>query len=256
MKSVVFAVLLALPTLALAGHNVGPCKPWSNPGSNKNTEWPEVSVVKFQPNLVPRIAARDYDEIVSVRHGVIVGERTGRTYSDLRNMHEGDGNWCTGPVPLTPAAENEFGFVYCRADDQCVIDWFICHNISEVTREENPVQPGPTALVPPVYIEAPEATILVPGWTGPVGSPGPFPYQGTPTEAFTPAGYQVQYPPSYGGFTGVSGGGGFAYLPCPCDSCGWDDSNPTVPSPVPEPDTYAVIGLGLVAMLWYRRKVK
>ena len=208
-------VTLALGVFFASTSQAEICKPWSNPGANKNTQWPSISTAHYRPDLSQRVEDKAYDEIVVIKGGRIYGESSGRSYSNLRDMHYGNGKWCKGLVELPPITENEFGFVYCTPDNRCVIDWFICHNISQVDRDEQPTRPE--ALVPPVYAEQPS------------------PYsEGEYSEFASFSAFEY----SYSGFSsqmlgGGGGGGARTYEQI---------------TPIPEPATYLyiLVGLGVI----------
>lgn len=87
--------------------------------------------------------ARQYDDIAEIRRDTIQGVQS---YSDLRDMHFGEGRLCRLPSRALWAAQHvERGLVYCEVE-HCLIVPTVCRNVSRVTRTM-----APPAL-PPVEI--------------------------------------------------------------------------------------------------------
>jgi hypothetical protein len=91
--------------------------------------------------------AHQYDDIAEIRRDTITGTQT---YTDLRDMHFGEGRLCRLPSrALWSAQHTERGLVYCE-QEHCLIVPTVCRNVSRVTRTGVP-PPLPPAL-PPVEI--------------------------------------------------------------------------------------------------------
>lgn len=102
--------------------------------------------------LQARMLAHQYDDIAEIRRDTITGTQT---YSDLRDMHFGEGRLCRLPSrALWSAQHTELGLVYCE-QEHCLIVPTVCRNVSRVTRTGVP--PGVPPALPPVE---------VPGGTG------------------------------------------------------------------------------------------
>jgi hypothetical protein len=98
--------------------------------------------------LKARMLAHQYDDIAEIRRDTITGTQT---YTDLRDMHFGEGRLCRLPSrALWSAQHTERGLVYCE-QEHCLIVPTVCRNVSRVTRT------GVPPALPPVE---------VPGGTG------------------------------------------------------------------------------------------
>lgn len=98
--------------------------------------------------LKARMLAHQYDDIAEIRRDTITGTQT---YSDLRDMHFGEGRLCRLPSRALWSAQHvERGLVYCE-QEHCLIVPTVCRNVSRVTRTTTP------PVLPPVE---------VPGGTG------------------------------------------------------------------------------------------
>jgi hypothetical protein len=112
--------------------------------------------------LKRRMAARQYDEIVTIRRDSITGSQ--RYSPEIRDMHFGQGRVCrsVSRAAWSPSAV-ERGLVYCEAE-HCIIVPTVCRNVSRVTRlpAARPVlAAGPSlgAGLPPALAGGP-ATVL------------------------------------------------------------------------------------------------
>ena len=256
----------ALPTVALDA-----CS-WNRPGVNPFMGDVVAAVDRYtdipadvRARLKARMAKREYDDMVSIRRDSIDG-RAGQQYgSTIRDMHFGTHQICRAVTRSAwTAAMKERGLVYCEGG-QCILVPTVCRNVSRISRKavdaehaeapedgEQPVPPGAVAAEPfgdptatplaqdespsfarplawdqPVVYAGGAGPTLSDGWGGDVPSGG-FPGSGGPVVGTTAA------PP--GGFDGTPGGS-----PAP------------VPPPVPEPQTWALLLGGLVALALARR---
>ena len=97
--------------------------------------------------LQARMLAHQYDDIAEIRRDTITGTQT---YSDLRDMHFGEGRLCRLPSRALWAAQHtERGLVYCE-QEHCLIVPTVCRNVSRVTRTGVP--PVLPPALPPVEI--------------------------------------------------------------------------------------------------------
>lgn len=111
---------------------------WDQPGINPFRGDISSAVASYtdisKPNrvkLIQKIAAHDYDEVVSITKNSIGEDR----YTDLRNMHFGKGVLCKHPSrnKWTNTAQ-ERGIVYC-VEDNCIIVPTVCGNVSQISRK-------------------------------------------------------------------------------------------------------------------------
>lgn len=257
----------ALPTVALDSCN------WNRPGVNPFMGDVVAAVDRYtdipadvRARLKARMAKREYDDLVSIRRDSIDG-RAGQQYgSTIRDMHFGTHQICRAVTRTTwTTAMRERGLVYCEGG-QCILVPTVCRNVSRISRkavdaehaevpdEDDPAAPpgavaaepfGDPTATPLARDEAPSfakplawdqqvlyasggGRTLPEGWGGGV-SPGSFSGAGGGPVVGTTAA-----PP--GGFDGTPGG-----------------SPASVPPPVPEPQTWALLLGGLVALALARR---
>lgn len=102
--------------------------------------------------LKARMAARRYDEIVSIRRDAIVGKA--RYAPAIRQMHFGSGQVCASVDRSAwgPSAQ-ERGLVYCEVG-HCILVPTVCRNVSRITRitrvaTDEPAVAGAGATRPP-----------------------------------------------------------------------------------------------------------
>ena len=234
--------------------------------------------VETRAKLKARLQAREYDDIAVIRRDAIKGKADYKP--EIRDMHFGEGSVCrtVTRAKWTPSME-ELGLVYCEAD-HCILVPTVCRNVSRVTRLTSPLDPAPAAggpaLTPgsaPDYSVASAAPSQAPltfdaPAAGPLASaaPGSFAQMagipavvapgldGNTARPFGGAGGENAFggPGGLGGLGGLGGVGGTAALPVffggPATATG-----PEVPSGVtlaiPEPSTWALLTLGLLAVL-------
>jgi hypothetical protein len=130
--SLVLAAALVASTAAL------PNCSWDRPGVNPFMGNVVAAVDRYADIPAPvrmalkkRMAARQYDEIASIKRGSIDGKYN---YTDLRDMHFGAGQVCQ-TVTREKWSDNtvERGLVYCESG-HCLIVPTVCRNVSRVTR--------------------------------------------------------------------------------------------------------------------------
>ena len=234
-------------TLVLAGEaSAGQCSPWTNPGVDRNTQWPELSVLNYNAPqsraLHDLIKERAYVELASVKHGRLTGDSTGLEYA-VSDMHYGAGKHCSGPVDLPAGAEGQFGFVYESAG---MIVWvpFACNNVSILTvvRQYGGLPPPPGDYYGYDYLEGGGGLLTAGG----APSAGHWGTAGVVTGyAATPLPYSNII---YGG--GYVGGGSTNVSYCEyCTVC------PVAPIPEVSPWLMLIVGLSAVAF-WHRKGTK
>ncbi len=254
---IVGAVLLLAGLIALAGATPAQASPsklkpcdWSAPGAARYTGTTAQAVEDYldmPPKARAEIRAkldarpRRFDAVATITRDAITSGPD--TYTNLRDMHW-RGGLCRGPVSRAgwkPAAR-ESGMVYCSGD-HCIIVPAVCGNVARVDR-----------------VQRAAITADDPG----LGGSGPASAGGVQRAGFAPGGHlpssddtfaqrstagaeddepalvrEDHRPPAWPQQPGwsVIGGGG------PCATC--------VPCPVPavpEPETWAMFGAGLLAL--------
>lgn len=110
---------------------------WNNPGINPfsgqvpDTVYSYADIPKpIQDRLYERMKRRDYDDIALIGTETITGAHT---YSDLRQMHFGNGKRCESVDRSKWSGRMERGLIYCE-DEHCLIVPTVCRNVSRVTR--------------------------------------------------------------------------------------------------------------------------
>lgn len=258
--------LLVSLALAASGATLPTCS-WDRPGVNPFMGDVVAAVDRYtdipaatRARLKARMVTRDYDEMVSIGRDEIAGKAQ---YSpEIRQMYFGGNNVCN-TVTRTKWTQTmqERGLVYCEGT-QCILVPTVCRNVSRITR----VAPAPVAAAtaPAVAQGSPQGQLdmdptgagNVPGAAGAPGSsaaPGSFAQAagggldgGVPTSV--PASV-LSNGPSFGGNNPIGpslGGAGVPFLP------------PGVVNGVPEPETWAMLLLGLltVGVAARRRKAR
>lgn len=110
---------------------------WNNPGANPyvgqvpNAVYSYADIPKpIQDRLYSRMLRQDYDDIALIGSETIMGAHV---YSDLRQMHFGNGKRCEAVDRSKWSGRMERGLIYCEAE-HCLIVPTICRNVSRVTR--------------------------------------------------------------------------------------------------------------------------
>lgn len=228
--SLVLTAALVASTAAL------PNCSWDRPGFNPFMGNVVAAVDRYadipapvRATLKKRMAARQYDEIASIKRDSIGGKYN---YSDLRDMHFGAGQVCQTVTREKWSDKNEErGLVYCESG-HCLIVPTVCRNVSRVTRGAaikaaeadapsggggggagSGAQTAAAATPGELDFDAPSAGAeptsfarrsadAAPGWvSGGLGSEGPR--SGAAGGGAGPAG-----PSSFAGVSFVGGGGG------------------------------------------------
>jgi hypothetical protein len=262
-----------IATLALAASASTATLPtcsWDRPGVNPFMGDVVAAVDRYQDipqatreKLKARMKSRAYDEIAVISRDAITGKAN--YGADIREMHFGRGSVCTTVSRSKWTNQHqERGLVYCE-DGQCLIVPTVCRNVSRITRlAPKPVagaaQDEVVAAAPPVPPEAP--LLFEPpaaGEAGPTVAPSFADTARIPTLNQTPG---LAIPPMVtGGGTppSFSPGGGVPPLPpgggTPTNDPFPPGAPPPITTPIPEPATWFMMGLGLLALAWRRRQV-
>jgi hypothetical protein len=262
---------------------------WDRPGVNPFMGDVVAAVDRYQDippevraTLKARIAKRQYDEFATIKRDTIVGAYR---YENLRDMHFGKGTICrTVTRDKWSDTTQERGLVYCE-QDHCLIVPTVCRNVSRVTRV--PMQKADAAtdgmMGPPEGTTFAVASVKggVDTDTGELSFEAPA-AGAKPSFAAVASGSSPVLPGgSDAGLSGGSDGGsglgssfagigglplltpaGFSAIPGIPTSAG-PSGLPGVPgvpgvgvpvTPVPEPETYALLGLGLGLVAWVARR--
>ena len=279
LRHAAFALGLIAATGALAAapartQAVKDCS-WDQPGHNPFTGDVVAAVDRYQDipadvraRLKARMEQRQYDEIVSIRRDSIEGR--GIYDPTISQMHFGADQVCRSVTrsKWTPQMQ-ERGLVYCDSG-QCLLVPTVCRNVSRITRRAEPAAggmagggaapeqqaQGPLLFEPPAAGPAPED-----GTAGPLGAGGGG-GAGSPAGSSLPGG-------SPSGPLSVTPPDTFAQSPpanTPLNGPPTLFNPPTFLTPsiveqtplpaVPEPQTWAMMGLGLslLAVVSARRR--
>lgn len=249
---------------------------WDRPGMNPFMGELPAAVDRY-PDIPPpvreklkaRMARLDYDDLVSIRRDSIDGRGGydyGRTISD---MHFGTHQVCRSVTrsAWTPQMQ-ERGLVYCESG-HCILVPTVCRNVSRITRSG--VGPDAAAVAPLLPGDPTVAAAPPIDWFGPSGAGNPVPDAmpgALPTGGGLGEGGALSGEPAAPGllpvglagiggdapdsaWTGGPGAGPFAsglpggFVPAA--------PRPVVPAPIPEPQTWALLLLGLAAVGAARR---
>lgn len=233
---------------------------WDRPGHNPYMGDFSSAIDRYtdiapavRERLKQRVAARQYDEMVSIRRDSIVGKDVYQ--SAIRDMHFGNGSICN-TVTRNKWADDaeERGLVYCESGE-CILVPTVCRNVSRISRAGGSTGaaaagPGELAFDPPAAGEpvaaAPDALESLP----PTGA-------GTPAVGL--ATVPAVAPGLLGPIAGSSGGGqpvlgGPISIPSAPVLPSGSLPNIPVPPPVPEPGTWALMLGGIAVLAWMRQR--
>jgi hypothetical protein len=242
---------------------------------------------ELRARLKARMAKRDYDDLVIIRRDSITGKA--KYGSTIHDMHFGTRRLCHSVTreSWTPSMQ-ERGLVYCDSG-QCILVPTVCRNVSRITRAEVgpehanalgfagapggavPGGIGSTALamderpsfVAPGDIRAPLSV------DGPVGAQVATSEEGAGTTTLPPggpfaAGYYATLQIGSAGAVLSPAAPATQTLPPsapPTGGTGRDvpppvGITPFVITPVPEPQTWALMLSGLAVLTWLRRRAR
>ncbi|MEP7056807.1 MAG: MHFG family PEP-CTERM protein [Caldimonas sp.] len=238
---------------------------WDRPGHNPFIGDVVAAVDRYRDippdvraRLQARMAKRDYDDIVSIRRDSITGKGTyANTISD---MHFGTQQVCRSVSRAAwTAAMQERGLVYCESG-HCLLVPTVCRNVSRISRAAvgnervaGPDEAGPLA----------EATELQRAGPLGVGDGVPLALDSTPGYATSsPAGL---FPAGTAFAPAGFGGSGESPASSPAETIlvhaastvpklESDAPPPVALAPVPEPETWALMLAGLLALAAAQRR--
>lgn len=269
--------LIATFALAVSAGSVLPQCSWDRPGVNPFMgdvvaavdHYPDIPAATRE-KLKARMKARSYDDIAVIERDAIKGK--GTYAPEISDMHFGPGAVCrTVTRTKWTAKTQERGLVYCE-DGQCILVPTVCRNVSRIRRLSQPTAVAPAQAtnvassagagedVAPLEFEAPGA--------------GPMAASPAAADSFAQqAGVPSLTPTSQAGGTGLpfaSGPSGSTAQASPMPGLGGlgtpalppgrvvTAQPPVVELPgsgiggntpaVPEPDTWAMIAVGLLVV--------
>lgn len=248
---------------------------WDRPGHNPFMS-DVVAAIDDYRDIAPEVRARlkkrmarhDYDDIVRIRRDSITGRATYGT--TIRDMHFGTHQMC-GAVTRAAWSERmqERGLVYCEGR-QCILVPTVCRNVSRITRAaveaehvEAPDDPADRGAVAPDEVAStdpaseplskPLATDGSPSFAEPLGPWGGPVAPGVPPSGADGGTFDAgpTFGPTFGPLPGAVPTITTASVPPP----GFDSPLPLATPPVPEPQTWASLLGGLVALAAWRRRL-
>lgn len=255
-------ILAANQVQAASGQRIEKCD-WDHPGVNPFMGDVVAAVDRYRdiPPLVrarlkERMADRNFDEFVTIGRDSIKGQNDYEP--KIRDMHFGAGTVC-GSVSRAgwSARTKQAGLVYCEGD-HCILVPTVCRNVSRIHRlgtsgpSRRHAEGGPgSSMSLSAEPAAPESELALAlrgtsaepkspiAERAPSTPPGLIAYQGgVPVTPIGPGGFG---PPFRDGPTT-----GIDLTPVP------DTNLPAVP--VPEPEQWMMMGLGLAAVLGAARR--
>jgi hypothetical protein len=264
-----------IATLALAvstGATLPQCS-WDRPGVNPFMGDVVAAVDRYQDipaatraKLKARMKARSYDDIALIERDKITGQAA---YApEIRDMHFGPGSVCrTVTRTKWAATTQERGLVYCE-DGQCILVPTVCRNVSRIRRLDKPtaVAPSQATNLASSTRETEDATPLQ------FDPPSAGPMAESPTFASASGVPSLSGPAAPDGLR-LAGGPTTSPGAAPAPGVGPAPSVPGIPSlppgrvttseapppgdsipAIPEPGTWALLGVGLLVVLFRARQ--
>ncbi len=219
---------------------------WDRPGHNPFMGDVVAAVGRYtdiapdvRERLRARMVRRDYDDIVTIRRDSIAGK--GRYDSAIRDMHFGAHQLCrTVSRSGWRADTQERGLVYCDSG-QCILVPTVCRNVSRIARHEDAAKRADAADQAPGFDIASTAPAEVPTVT--IAKAEGAVLIGGDISFAAKAGLSSSLDGEAGGGSqGVLGGGGGGGGHRP-----FGNAVVATVTPVPEPETWALLLAGLAA---------
>ncbi|RZL40522.1 MAG: PEP-CTERM sorting domain-containing protein [Rubrivivax sp.] len=269
--------LIATFALAVSAGSTLPQCSWDRPGVNPFMGDVVAAVDRYRDipaatrdKLMARMKARSYDDIALIERDTIKGQAT---YApEISDMHFGPGAVCTTVTRAKwTARTQERGLVYCE-DGQCILVPTVCRNVSRIRRLES----KPAAVAPSGADNTASATREADDMTAPLEfeAPGAGPMSAAAPDSFASrsgasslgdggAGQGGSFAGLGGGAAAgsvPSGGGslpGLINLPMPtlppgtvrtAESPELPGGLPGIAPAVPEPASWALLAVGLLAI--------
>ena len=259
--------LLASIALAASGAASGAALPhcsWDKPGVNPFMGDVVAAIDRYQDipepvraRLKERMLKRDYDEFVTIQRDGIKGKA--QYGSDIRDMHFGANSICktVSRAKWTQQYE-ERGLVYCEGS-QCILVPTVCRNVSRIQRiapKQTAVAPGQVSNIASATREEETPLELEATSAGPLmaAEPGSFAKMAGGGSGLdvgpgvTPGTLIGGSSPSFSGGSNPGPGSGALGRPFISLPPGQVQVPPPPTPAVPEPETWALMLAGLLAV--------
>jgi hypothetical protein len=266
------SLIATLALAASAGATLPQCN-WDRPGANPFMGDVVAAVDRYQDipaatrdKLKARMTARRYDDIAVIERDAIKSQGKASYAPEIRDMHFGPGAVCTTVTRSKWSAKTqERGLVYCE-DGQCILVPTVCRNVSRIKR----LDARPTAVAPAQAVNVASSTregeevapleFEAPG-AGPAAPDSFATASGVPTLGGGPEGGSFTLPggtaptpvAQRGGGTGFVDLGMPALPPGRVSTADAELPGSNLPA-VPEPETWALIALGLLVVVFRARQ--
>ena len=235
---------------------------WDKPGQNPFMGDVVAAIDRYadiapdvRERLRARMVRRAYDDIVTIRRDSIAGR--GRYDSTIRDMHFGTRQLCRSVSRAGWRAEmQERGLVYCDSGE-CILVPTVCRNVSRIARHDDAAKRADAAVEAPLFEVVPTALAEAPTMSMSMSKAEGAVLIGSEATFAQAAGLSAGLDGDEGaGSPGVSGGG----MVVGAGGGGGAGNRPSgatgvaAVTPVPEPETWALLLAGLAACAAIRRR--